>query len=383
MQHLAEVMKILEGSVRRNPQMSIRYAELLASKLRSEGMARQADQILKLTASHSGALLDSSAVATSKLPTDDDSRLSTVDVSYPAANPDLVLPTSVLDQLREFQESIERFDEWSEKGISAPNRLLLYGPPGTGKTSIARQIASDLSLPLITTRSDTLVSSLLGQTSKNIRQVFDFAATIPCVLFLDEFDALGKNRADAREIGELQRVVIALLQNMDALSSRAILIAASNHPELLDVAVWRRFERAIRVDLPSPGLRKQLWARYLRTISVSSREVEKLSELSDGMSASDIESSALAASRDHAVAGLNQLSLPLAARRVARFLWQNSSVPFADENEEMSALRAWEPTIFTLRALSDLFSVSVRQVSNATRKRDEDAGSGPDSLTSV
>src|SRR5438477_8302827 len=122
-----------------------------------------------------------------------------------------------------------------------PSRMLIHGPPGTGKTQTARWITGQLSLPLLTVRCDTLVSSLLGQTSKNLRRVFEHAVQRPCVLFLDEFDALASARGNERDVGELQRVVISLLQNVDALPDNTILIAATNHEQLLDPAVWRRF----------------------------------------------------------------------------------------------------------------------------------------------
>jgi len=135
--------------------------------------------------------------------------------------------------------------------LDISNSLLLYGPPGCGKTTTAQYIAHELRLPLITVRLDGLISSLLGSTAKNMRKIFEFAARQECVLFLDEFDVVAKLRDDKNELGELKRVVNSLIQNIDSLNPNSVLIAATNHHELLDSAIWRRFSRVIKLDLPN------------------------------------------------------------------------------------------------------------------------------------
>ena len=130
------------------------------------------------------------------------------------------------------------------------NRILLVGPPGTGKTTLAEAIAEAIAVPLFVVRYESMIGSYLGETAARLKRVFDYARTTPCVLFFDEFDAIGKERGDTHETGEIKRVVTSLLMQIDELPSYTIVAAATNHPELLDRAAWRRFQ--IRLDLPLP-----------------------------------------------------------------------------------------------------------------------------------
>jgi SpoVK/Ycf46/Vps4 family AAA+-type ATPase len=295
---------------------------------------------------------------------DEDSRLATVDVSNPTVGSDsLILSRYTESLIEEFLGSVRAYDLLQSKGVPVSNRLLIHGPPGTGKTSIARHISAELHLPLVTTRSDTLVSSLLGQTSRNIREVFDYASRMPCVLFLDEFDALAKDRADSHEIGELQRVVIALLQNMDALSEATVLIAATNHAQLLDPAVWRRFAHTVKTDLPGTNERRKLWENRLGQLKISDRDSIRLSTASDGLSAAAIETAAFDIARHEVLSGSEAIRLPHAFRRLARFMWYEDYELFNDESREIKFLRNWAPDVFTIRALADVFGIGTRKIS--------------------
>lgn len=138
-------------------------------------------------------------------------------------------------------------------GLEPIHRIMLVGPPGNGKTSLAEAIAESLSVPFFVVRYDALIGSYLGETAQRLKSVFDYIRTTPSVLFFDEFDAAGKERGDFHETGEIKRVVSSLLMRIDDLPSYTVVIAASNLPELLDRAVWRRFQ--LRFTLPSPSLK--------------------------------------------------------------------------------------------------------------------------------
>ena len=174
------------------------------------------------------------------------------------------------------------------EGIDSAVSLLMYGPPGCGKSRLARHISSELGLGLYVARLDGLISSYLGSTSKNVRALFAFAAATPCVLFLDEFDAIAKLRDDTQELGELKRVVNSFIQNLDTIGRQSIVIAATNHEKLLDVAIWRRFTYRIELSYPPEAIRGALWRAFSPPIPFTDRDLALLVDLSNGLSGSDI-----------------------------------------------------------------------------------------------
>ena len=142
----------------------------------------------------------------------------------------------------------------TEAGLAPRNRVLLTGPPGNGKTSLAEAIAAALDRPFYSVGYDTLTGSYLGETAGHLRQVVDYVASHECIVLFDEFEAIGKERDDRHEIGEIKRTVASLLVNLERLPPSTVVVAATNHPGMLDRATWRRFQ--IRLDLEGPDRRK-------------------------------------------------------------------------------------------------------------------------------
>lgn len=163
---------------------------------------------------------------------------------------DMLLPVITRSACEALIEEQRRADVLRSHGLEPRHRILLVGPPGNGKTSLAEAIAEALSIPFLVVRYESVIGSFLGETASRLRRVFDYVRTTPCVLFFDEFDAVGKERGDIHETGEIKRVVSSLLLQIDDLPSWTVVMAATNHPELLDRAVWRRFQ--LRLDLPMP-----------------------------------------------------------------------------------------------------------------------------------
>lgn len=171
--------------------------------------------------------------------------------SEPRATLESLILTLPAEQLsRQLIEEQRRADLLRAQGMQPRHRVLLSGPPGNGKTSLAEAIAEAIAVPLLTVRYDALVGAYLGETNARLARLFEYARTTPCVLFFDEFDAVGKERGDVHETGEIKRVVSFLLMQLDQLPSYVTVVAATNHAELLDRAVWRRFQ--LRIDMPSP-----------------------------------------------------------------------------------------------------------------------------------
>ena len=245
-----EILRIIEGGLTNDKRKVISYSNRLADRLSQEGDTVFAACIRKKI-EDTNVRPSVVADALRNAPLDLDSRLQIVEVIPPAESVNKIILNSLTQsQIEEFVNIVRNSSKLEVQGLDIPKTLILYGQPGCGKTSIAHYISNQTGLPLILARLDSLVSSLLGSTAKNIRKIFDYAGEFPSILFLDEFDAIAKARDDQKEIGELKRVINSLLQNMDAMPKHCVLIAATNHPELLDRAVWRRFLQKVEVKMP-------------------------------------------------------------------------------------------------------------------------------------
>ena len=167
---------------------------------------------------------------------------------------------------------------------------LLFGPPGCGKTMAAVAVARDLKLPLLVVRLDSILGSYLGNSSRNLRRIFDNALSQPCILLLDEFDAIGKMRDDVQEVGEIKRLVSSLLQNLDRVRDGQILIAATNHHHILDPAIWRRFDVALQLEKPGKEELVRIISNLCPVTSISRSDIKAIAILADNLSGSDITS---------------------------------------------------------------------------------------------
>lgn len=211
---------------------------------------------------------------------------------------ELVNPRRTLDQqtlrvdvvllLNDALEERRRANVLRAHGLSPVRALLFVGPPGTGKSSTAEAIAAELGVPLARVNLPAVVSSLLGETSRNLAAIFEACRAEPWVVLFDEFDALGRERADATEHGELKRVVTTFLQLLDDYSGPALIVAATNHPAMLDEAVWRRFDDVIGFRLPTQREIERQVRRLFRRFSLvpTAREIAQMLK---GSSQADVE----------------------------------------------------------------------------------------------
>ncbi len=360
-----EILRIIEGGLAKDPGKVYSYSKILAGKLEKDGDDRLSKMINRVIDKGPANTVTMDELLTT--PVDHESRLSIVDVEIPSKEKTpIVLAPMVENKINDFIGAVKHQNALMSLGIETSNTLLLYGKPGCGKTTVAKYISEQTDLPLIVARFDAIVSSLLGNTAKNIRKIFDFADNKPCILFLDEFDAIAKARDDQHELGELKRVINSLLQNIDSFSNNNILIAATNHPELLDKAIWRRFNHVIEIGLPQDNeistLIKEFVGDFLNDFSEDKKKHEKLVKLLESKSPSDIKAIINNAKTQSVIHGNNTLKYEDLLFEIFEFnnhgaLSFEKMIEFLNENGMPQA------------SIADKMKLSLRQIRNYLNKQ--------------
>jgi SpoVK/Ycf46/Vps4 family AAA+-type ATPase len=284
-----------------------RQVERLREALASKGEAKEADALTQLLAasgrqvamspsrlvrSRSGFGAGEALTPQVGLPVDRETAVPLASVVFPSEVDEEppVLGADLGQAIRSLIEEWRSRERLEALRVEIARSCLVYGAPGTGKTRLALWICRELKLPAVVAKLDGLVSSFLGTTSRNIGQLFAFAARYQCVLLLDEFDAIAKVRDDPQEVGEIKRVVNTLLQNLDARRSAGLTIGVTNHEALLDSAVWRRFDVQLAVPKPAFEARLEIVRRLIPPLAFEAVEMRLLAWLSEGMSGADLES---------------------------------------------------------------------------------------------
>lgn len=253
-------------------------------------------------------------------PRDEDRGLLLLEIKEPKRQlEDLVLAKETRLPLEKILNESKHGELLESYGLKPCRKLLFFGPPGCGKTAAAECIATELFMPFVVVRFDGIVSSYLGETAANLRRVFEFLRTTPCIALFDEFDAIGKKRTDVEEHGELKRAVNSFLQILDSFVSESIIIAATNHEHLLDTALWRRFDEVVHFGLPSLADREKLLAFRLRhATNISKAQLKQVARMTTGFAYADIERVAIDALKDSVLSEDRSLSMEILLGSVAR-----------------------------------------------------------------
>lgn len=282
-------------------------------------------------------------------------------------------------------EEWAHFDALAEIDIRPSKTCLIYGAPGTGKTRLALWIAQQLDLPIVLVRLDGLVSSFLGTTARNIGNLFTFANRHRCVLLLDEFDAIAKVRDDPQEVGEIKRVVNALLQNLDTRRDLGFTIGITNHPKLLDPAVWRRFEVQLEIPKPDFAMRKAIAAHFMPPVPAPDAHLRLIAWFTEGSTGAEIEAlvrtyKKATTVREEERRGLLDTLRQFATLNAARVQSERRALLFGDTSKLLRAMRDDAELCFSMSDIGEIAgkdkSTVSRQLGRAARAGESEAGNG-------
>jgi SpoVK/Ycf46/Vps4 family AAA+-type ATPase len=290
---LAQVVRLAVGEQTEDVRL---FVARLVRKYRNTApaLAEQLDLYLRSRAPRRSTALRGATQRTpdaQQLPVDDESRLSLLKIFTDSPEREQPLLSGELqEKLNQLIRERRQSDRLIAMGLAPPRSAIFIGKPGVGKTLTARWLASQLAVPLYVLDLTAVMSSLLGRSGKNLRTALDFAKRTPCVLLLDEIDAIAKRRSDDADVGELKRLVTVILQEVDEWPVTGLLLAATNHPELIDPALWRRFDLVLEFKLPTTAEVRAAIERFLGPDhSVFDRWIEVLTFSFKGESFSEIE----------------------------------------------------------------------------------------------
>jgi SpoVK/Ycf46/Vps4 family AAA+-type ATPase len=357
-----ELVQIARLALSGRPQDIQAYIRRLARRYQGHlpGLVLQLNALLQESPTRQSPIRGE---VSSPVPVDLESRLQLLRVeSDPILDVEPIWDSGVRQALEQILSERQNERKLINQGLSPTRSIIFTGPPGVGKTLAAHWIARELHRPLLTLDLSAVMSSYLGRTGTNVRHVLDYAKGIDGVLLLDELDAIAKRRDDASDVGELKRLVTVLLQEIDDWPSTGLLIAATNHSDLLDPAVWRRFE--MRVEFPMPTDESILWSiEKLLGPHNASKEWQKVLAIAlRGLSFSDIEQKIMIARRAAIIQGI---SLEDALSRIV----QNRIDPLPRHERSQIALWLTEAGI-SQRQVHELTGVSRDTIRKKTKSSD-------------
>lgn len=210
-------------------------------------------------------------------------------VSYPMRRlSDMVLAEPLLRSLQRVLKEQRHLSKLRSHGLHPRRKVLLVGPSGTGKTMTAAALAGELGIPLFVVRLDALITKFMGETAAKLRQVFDAVSSTRGVYFFDEFDAIGSQRGMSNDVGEIRRILNSFLLMIEQDESNSVIVAATNHPDILDEALFRRFDDVIEYHVPSTEEIRALLCMRLANYLKSTKAIAEIAVEAEGLSHAEI-----------------------------------------------------------------------------------------------
>jgi len=247
-----------------------------------------------------------------------------LNVSYPSLRlSDMVLSDSLQQSLQRVLKEQRHLSKLRSHGLHPRRKLLLVGPSGTGKTMTASALAGELGIPLFVVRLDALITKFMGETAAKLRQVFDAVTSTRGVYFFDEFDAIGSQRGMANDVGEIRRILNSFLLMIEQDDSNSVIVAATNHPDILDEALFRRFDDVVEYHVPSKTEVLALLRMRLAVYVKSKKDLAVLATDANGLSHAEIaraidDAVKEAVMHDHEAIPVDALTMLLQQRQLVR-----------------------------------------------------------------
>ncbi len=284
----------------------ILYLKRLVSTF-DDSSDKYVEELKKLIVQHKKSVTSFRGMKVAPTPVDLETRLELVRYSQiPHLEFEPIWDDGVLSKLNQIIIERKQSQGLAEIGLLPTKSAIFTGSPGVGKSLAAKWLAQQLGYPLLTLDLSAVMSSLLGRTGNNLRAVLDYAKSFECILLLDEIDSIAKKRDDNSDIGELKRLVTVILQEIEKWPSSSLLIAATNHPNLLDPAVWRRFDLVVDFPLPNmESINKAILLYFGHNSSIDSQYMRALTSSFVGSSYSDIERNVLRIRKRSALTGVS------------------------------------------------------------------------------